>query len=196
MNKNVLVTLCIGGLIGLASYRTAHAQSSITGPDLRIVRGQAIAPVPLNLTGKNANEVYLGSYLVNGANGCNDCHSCPSYKGVNPYTVGGKALGPPNTPGPINSTNYLAGGISFGPGIVSYNLTPDANGNPGGMTLAQFAAAIVNGVDSHDGTTLQVMPWPVYRHLVSNDLIAIYAYLSDIPPAQPGTCTGTGQTGP
>jgi hypothetical protein len=39
----------------------------------RIERGFEIAPLPLNLDGKNRELVGLESYLVN-AGGCNDCH--------------------------------------------------------------------------------------------------------------------------
>ena len=37
----------------------------------KIQIGFAIAPVPLNLTGKNRARVGLGSYLVNAAGDCN-----------------------------------------------------------------------------------------------------------------------------
>ena len=47
----------------------------------QIQRGFEIAPVPLNLKGKNRALVGLGSYIVNAQGGCNDCHTWPSYKG-------------------------------------------------------------------------------------------------------------------
>ncbi len=40
---------------------------------------------------------------------------------------------------------------------------------------------------------LQVMPWPVLRHLTDHDLQAIYEYLSAIPHAEPGNCVNAGQ---
>jgi hypothetical protein len=43
--------------------------------DWRIRRGFEIAPVPLNLKGKDLRAVGLGSYLVNAVASCNDCHS-------------------------------------------------------------------------------------------------------------------------
>jgi hypothetical protein len=43
----------------------------------QIWRGFEIAPVPLNLAGKNWGLVGLGSYLVN-TTGCNDCHTHPN----------------------------------------------------------------------------------------------------------------------
>src|ERR1700724_2210723 len=49
----------------------------------RIERGFPMAPVPLNLEGKNRELVGLGSYLVNAVASCNDCHS------AGPQTHGG-----------------------------------------------------------------------------------------------------------
>jgi hypothetical protein len=74
--------------------------------------GFAIAPVPLNLQGKNRALVGLGSYIVNAQGGCNDCHTCPSYvAGTNPFPMpfGAGAAGH----GAINPANYLAGGVAF-----------------------------------------------------------------------------------
>src|ERR1041384_4466427 len=39
------------------------------------------------------------------------------------------------------------------------------------------------------------MPWPVFRNLNDNDILAIYTYLSSIPHAEPGSCSGPGQWG-
>lgn len=161
-------------------------------------QGKKIAPVPLNLTGQNQELVYLGSYLVNAQLGCNDCHTCPSYKGINPYTVGGGGLG--NAPTPINALNYMSGGTPFQSGtstITSTNLTPDTSGHPGGMTLSEFKAAMLEGQDPHtSGRTLQVLPWPNYRYMYEQDIRAIYEYLSAIPtaPSGLGQCTGERQT--
>ena len=167
-------------------------------------QGKQITPVPVNLMGKNPDLVYLGSYLVNGQGGCNSCHTCPSYRGNNPFIGGGAGLGA-GKPAPVNAANYLAGGTSFpgnGPGgnkaVAAPNLTPDSSGLPGGMTYDDFKNAMQNGmVSSKPGHVLQVMPWPVFRNLYENDLIAIYQYLSAIPSAQAGgTCTNPGQTAP
>jgi len=146
--------------------------------------GFEIAPVPLNLKHKDRDLVGLGSYIVNAQGGCNDCHTCPSYDpNDNPYV---------NGQGKVNAANYLAGGVAFGP-FISKNITPDASGKPHGLTFAQFEQALRNGVDADDGGTLQVMPWPVYRHMTEHDLRAIYEYLSAIPHAEPGSCVGPGQ---
>src|SRR5215472_15793089 len=66
------------------------ADDSSTIPNSRVLQGKAIAPVKLNLTGKNPTEVYLGSYLVNAVGDCSGCHSFPQYlakggPGTNPH---------------------------------------------------------------------------------------------------------------
>lgn len=159
------------------------------GGDSRIEKSLKIAPVNLNLKHKSHGKVGLGSYLVNAVGSCADCHSCPTYAtGHNPY------FGEPKPW--TNTANYLAGGVPFGP-FTSANLTPDSNGLPAGLTLEQFSQLIRTGHDPHPEPNhpplLQVMPWPVLSNMTDSDLEAIYAYLSAIPPAQPGSCTGAGQ---
>src|SRR6202140_1989955 len=169
----------------------------------KIQRGFEIAPVPLNLEGKNRALVGLGSYIVNAQGDCNGCHSAgPATEflpGGNPY------FGQPEK---INPATYLGGGRDFGPypapdspDIISRNLTPDKTGRPeGGHTFAEFLQIIRTGKDfDHlhpncsatvttncfpppvDGALLQVMPWPIYRNMTDRDLLAIYEYLSPIP---------------
>jgi hypothetical protein len=91
----------------------------------------------------------------------------------------------------------MAGGTPFqNSTVVSPNLTPDNSGQPGGMSYDDFSNAMRNGSSFHKpGHILQVMPWPAFRNMNENDLVAIYQYLSSLPAAQPGTCTGPGETG-
>ena len=146
-------------------------------PSSEIQRGLAIAPVQLNLKGKNKSLVARGSYIVNAQGGCNDCHTAPSYaEGGNPFA---------GQPEQINTANYLAGGAGFGPGIVSRNLTPNVqSGKPANMTLTEFKNTLRTGNDlaAHK---LQVMPWPVYGKMTDKDLAAVYEYLRAIPHAEP-----------
>jgi hypothetical protein len=147
----------------------------------KIQQGFAISPVPLNLVGKNPAKVGLGSYIVNSTAGCSDCHTNP------PFAAGGDPfLGQPTQ---INVDGYLAGGVAFGP-FISRNLTPNASGRPANLTLEQFLFVLNTGTDvkgrppfvpsqAHD--LLQVMPWPVYRHMTRKDKEAIYEYLRAIP---------------
>jgi hypothetical protein len=163
------------------------------GGESEIQRGLSIAPVPLDLQGKNRVLVAEGSYLINAVGGCNDCHTCPSFTpGQSPFEGGDP--GPIDSPGPVNAANYLAGGVPFGPGLFSANLTPDADGKPAGLTFQQFVDTIRTGREHDDpNEILQVMPWPVIRHMTDRDLRAIYEYLRSIPHAEAGVCFFPGQ---
>src|ERR1700751_773335 len=115
--------------------RARDDESSGQTEESRIRRGFAIAPVPLNLQGKNRALVGLGSYIVNAQGACNDCHTCRSYVvGTNPFPAPFGAGVPGH--GLINSANYLAGGVPFTAGpppgvtVISKNITPDATGKP------------------------------------------------------------------
>jgi hypothetical protein len=147
----------------------------------QILRGYEIAPVHLNLAGKDWALVGLGSYLVN-TTGCNDCHTHPNWEdNGNPY------LGQPEQ---INTKEYLTGGRIFGPVTspiaVSANITPDKpgrNGLPAGLTSDGFLQVMRTGHNPNDppGVILQVMPWPLYRWKTDRDLRAMYEYLRAIP---------------
>ena len=143
-----------------------------------IQRGFDLAPVPLNLRGKNRALVGLGSYIVN-TGGCNDCHTNPSYlAGGDPFA---------GEPEQINVNCYLSGGNDFGI-VRSRNLTPDSQGRPGGLTLEEFIHVLRTGEDTtspgdppFDNGLLQVMPWPVFGKKTDRDLTAVYEYLRSIP---------------
>ncbi len=144
----------------------------------QIQRGFQIAPVRLDLKGKNRALVGLGSYIVNAQGGCNDCHTHPSYApGGDPF------LGQPKQ---VNAAQYLTGGRQFGP-FTSRNLTPDpTTGLPADLTFDQFLDVMRKGIDFEQkhpqiSPLLQVMPWPVYGDMTDRDLRAVYEYLSAIP---------------
>ena len=170
--RKSLSTIVLVGT-GIACAAVAIAAQS------RIQRGEELAPVPLNMQGLNPALVREGSYIVNAQGGCNDCHTVPSYAaGGNPF------LGQPEL---INAQCYLAGGAGFGPGIVSRNITPRANGLPANRTLEQFKELMHQGTDFAGGATpiLQVMPWPVYGKMSDRELEAIYEFLRAIPMINP-----------
>src|SRR6266478_4699526 len=134
MKRVVLGTLLVAGLafcIALIGAPRGRADNN-DNDESKIKRGFEIAPVPLNLQGKNRELVGLGSYIVNGQGDCNGCHSAgPQTEfapGGNPY------FGQPEK---INTATYLGGGRDFGkvsgppsPDIISRNLTPDRTGRP------------------------------------------------------------------
>jgi len=144
-----------GGML-LSSSRV-QAQAANTSQD-EVEIGLKIAPVPLNLTGKDRNLVGLGSFIVNAQADCNGCHTSDpanEYKDPgNPYFN--------QHPTVVNTANYLAGGQNFGsvgagifngktgagPDIVTRNLTPDYTGLPeGGHTFADFYTIMKTGHD-------------------------------------------------
>ena len=165
-----------------------HAQSVGNDHESRVERGFEIAPVTLNLEGKDRELVGLGSYLVNAVAGCNHCHDegpqTQFLPGGNPY------FGEPTR---INPATYLGGGRDFGPllptpgspHIVSRNLTPDKTGLPvGGRPFSEFLQTARTGVDldhihppcsstvtdnclppPFDGNLLQIMPWPTHTNM-------------------------------
>ena len=159
------ITGTIAALVAIAfavvSMKAPRIQASSDDTDARVQVGFKIAPVPLNLEGKDRELVGLGSYLVNAIGDCNGCHSSnsaplnlyPFVTGNNPYFN--------QKPTKVDPTVYLAGGQSFGtvgtptgpngyggPAIVTRNLTPDKNGRPeGGHTLAEFKQIMRHGTD-------------------------------------------------
>jgi hypothetical protein len=206
--------ILLAGML-ISSPRVKATDDDDERNESKIRQGFEIAPVPLNLEGKNRELVGLGSYIVNAQGDCNGCHSqgpqTEFVPGGNPYLLGQTEK--------INPATYLGGGRDFGPfpgpgpfpHIVSRNLTPDRTGRPeGGHTLAEFVTIMRTGVDMDqlhptctgaptgnclpppfDGTRLQIMPWPIYHNMTDHDLRAIYEYLSAIPcidtiiPGQP-----------
>lgn len=170
MKRYVLVAVLCSGLLCISGAGNAD---SIASNKSRIRTGFAIAPVPLNLQGKNRARVGMGSYIVNGQGGCNDCHTYPSYmQGGDPYAGESEV---------INTEQYLAGGRQFGP-FVSANITPDEFGRPAGLTFEEFKSLMRTGRDPEDASMIiQVMPWTVYGKMTSGDLRAIYEYLRSIP---------------
>jgi hypothetical protein len=168
--------------VTLASSPKGTAATGADDSESKIQRGFAIAPVELNLVGKNRARVGMGSYLVNGAGDCNGCHAGPSGE----FAAGGDPfLGQPKV---INKAAYLSGGTQlFGPFFIPRNLTPDKTGRPeGGASFEEFRDIMRTGIDPDQahpqfGPFLQVMPWPNFQNMTDHDLRAIYEYLSAIP---------------
>ncbi len=193
-------------LAGLTSKRV-RARDEGDSEESKVQRGFEIAPVPLNLHGKNRELVGLGSYIVNAVGDCNGCHSAGPQtefaKGGNPYQLSPPYKGTKQ----LNLDTYLGGGRDFGPYVslphlYSRNLTPDKTGMPaGGLTLNQFTEVLRHGTDfdhvhpsctapgvpanclaaPFNGELLQVMRWPFFQDMTDHDIHAIYEYLSAIP---------------
>lgn len=198
------VAIALAGIVSSSPRVKADDRGDDDREESKIQRGFEIAPVHLNLEGKNRRLVGLGSYIVNANVPCNECHGAGP--AINQYLTGGNPyFGQPKE---INQATYLGGGRDFGaiaPGaahIISRNLTPDKTGMPeGGRTFSEFVQIMRTGVDldhlhptcptgvvntgcipaPFDGDLLQTMPWPGLKDLTDRDLRAIYEYLSAIP---------------
>jgi hypothetical protein len=198
------IGIVIAGLSIQSPRVKADEGNNGNNDDSKIQIGFAIAPVPLNLAGKDRALVGLGSYIVNAQADCDGCHSAgPATEfspGGNPYFG--------QHPTKVNPATYLGGGRDFGPfpspaspvHIFSRNLTPDKTGKPeGGHTFEEFRQIIRHGKDfdhlhptcptnapnclppPFDGDLLQIMPWNIYQNMTDHDIRAIYEYLSAIP---------------
>ena len=194
VSRAVVIAAIFAGILAASPSAQADEHES-DSTDSRVRRGFEIAPVPLNLAGKDRALVGLGSYLVNATADCNGCHTASATAefapGGNPY------FGQPKV---VNQSTYLGGGRDFGalitgtPDIVSRNLTPDKTGKPaGGRSIAEFREIIRTGVDldhlhpscsatittgclpaPFDGNLLQIMPWPNFQTFTDHDLRAVY----------------------
>ena len=192
----------------LSGTTPAYADDAGDGEQSRIRIGFEVAPVPLNMAGKDPALVGLGSYYVNVLDHCNTCHSAGP---ATEFAIGGNPYFKINGGAVINPATYLGGGRVFplqapgAPVIVSRNLTPDKTGLPeGGRSFEEFRFIIQTGTDldglhlncsepganpnncypdnlPFNGELLQIMPWPGLRHLTEHDLRAIYEYLSAVP---------------
>lgn len=90
--KNLKILLFSAVIFAAFALLLAHSpkgKAAGGGDDTesKIQIGLAIAPVPLNLVGKNRARVGLGSYLVNAAGDCNGCHHAP-LSNSSPYAPG------------------------------------------------------------------------------------------------------------
>jgi hypothetical protein len=147
----------------LSSSPRAQAHNYPDNDETSLVHlGFQIAPVPLNLDGKDRNLVGLGSFIVNAQGDCNGCHTAGGPPNFN-YTNGGNPYFLNQGPAKTDPTTYLAGGTDFfsavppsaavggfppgsqppsyppaeygeyvGPDIIARNLTPDKKGRPEG----------------------------------------------------------------
>jgi hypothetical protein len=121
MAAGAVLTLGVIALVRpLSTSPTVQAQDNGNSDEEQLVRiGYAIAPVPLNLQGKNRDLVGLGSFIVNAQGDCNGCHTAGGPANFNyanngnPYFLN-QPLGTKTDP-----TTYLAGGTPFGQAVPS-----------------------------------------------------------------------------
>jgi hypothetical protein len=160
--KVLAATVTLAGVafgMMLARSPQVQAQDDRGNDEGSLIRiGFAIAPVHLNLDGKNPALVGLGSFIVNAQADCNGCHTAGGPPNFN-YASGGNPYFGQNTV--VDPTVYLNGGTDFGtvgtptgptgytgPHIITRNLTPDKTGKAeGGHSLADFKQIMRMGTD-------------------------------------------------
>jgi hypothetical protein len=124
-----------------------------------------------------------GSYLVNSLGACNSCHTNPArldFTGTSNYLK-------------INTAGYLAGGQVFSvpPPLQSglhqvRSMSQDLTGASSGYydPFSAYMSIMDQGIHSLDPQQEAVgfpMPWQAFSHLVSDDLVAIYTYFTNVP---------------
>jgi hypothetical protein len=145
MKTQQLVKMAVGAVLTLgvialveqlSTSPTVRAQNNGISDEEQLVRiGYAIAPVPLNLEGKNRDLVGLGSFIVNAQGDCNGCHTAggpPNFNYANegnPYFLN-QPLGTKTDP-----TTYLAGGTPFGQAVPS---SASVGGFPSGSIPSSY----------------------------------------------------------
>jgi hypothetical protein len=204
MAAGAVLILMAGGVMTLLSSpgradggRDSHDRGDDHGYQEKVLIGLRIAPVPLNLTRRDRNQVGLGSYLVN-VGDCNGCHSAGAQteftEDGNPYL-----FAPPSQrmhmPKKVNPATYLGGGQDFGPfpapdsplHIYSRNLTPDITGKPAGLSLYDFIVILETGKDfdhlhptcpAGTAQTASCVPYPFDGNLLQ---IMPWPMLQDMP---------------
>jgi hypothetical protein len=161
----LLATVAFIGMLAISPRGRADDDGG-GGDNWRAQQGMLIAPVPLNMKGRDSNLVGLGSYLVNALGDCNGCHNSggpPNFNYAsdhNPYFLFQKS------PTKVDPSTYLAGGGDFGPALpfnvgagaaygsyvgpdmIARNLTPNGKGLPeGGHSFTDFLNILRTGVD-------------------------------------------------
>ena len=116
-------------------------------------------------------RIARGKYLVEGIAACSNCHTPGTYEG-NTFTQ--------------DEEKHLAGGFLFeedGFGtIYARNITQDVQTGIGGWTDGEIIRAIREGVSKDGSVLISVMPYPAYKDISDNDVMAIVAYLRTIKP--------------
>ncbi|WP_407176104.1 c-type cytochrome [Bradyrhizobium sp. STM 3562] len=114
-------------------------------------------------------EIERGRYLANAA----DCASCHTVPGSNQPFAGGRPIETP-----------------FG-NLVSPNITPDRDTGIGTWTDEEFDAAVRGGRQRGGARLYPAMPFPYYSRMSREDVKAIRAYLSTVPPVHNAVTSDT-----
>ena len=126
LTQTVTIIGTVAGVLAIAltgsSPRVRADNDNDQGNEQQLIQiGFQIAPVPLNLAGKDQDLVGLGSFIVNGQADCNGCHTgsqAPNFNFANnhnPYF--GQPYFNQKPPNRTDEKTYLSGGTDFGPAV-------------------------------------------------------------------------------
>lgn len=115
------------------------------------------------------STVEYGAYLANSVANCVGCHT------KRDLTTGG-FIGEPFAGGFIMPADALSKGYSF----ITPNLTPDATGRMYDWNVDAFITRFKGG----RVVETSPMPWGPFSRMDSIDMIAIYKYLTSLPPVE------------
>lgn len=167
MKKPAKIALgVLGGLVGVLALAAGYG---------RFVMKPAQRPAPQMTSKDDAETVERGRYLAENVAVCVDCHTPHDW----------------DRPGyPIRAGMKFAGGERFGPDmglpgtIWSSNLTSDKETGLGAWTDGEIARAIREGVGRDGHALFPEMPYPHYKVMSDEDVLAIIAFLRRLPPVK------------
>lgn len=120
------------------------------------------APAPTDsVSGQDSAQIERGRYMVAAA----DCAACHTDTGGGAF-AGGRPIQTP-----------------FG-SVVASNITPDRRTGIGAWSDAQFDAAVREGQRPDGSRLYPAMPYPYYRRMTREDVVAIRVYLRTVAPIQ------------
>jgi hypothetical protein len=159
MKRWVSIALALS-LAFAINERVYAGEGSDNDEDSLVKQGFAISPIPkaaLKFSETNRERVGLGSFIVNAIGDCSGCHSFPQFLAKGDTAGSNPAAGSPFEGLPtdepagqkpivanFNVSHYLSGGQCFGP-FMARNLTPEPNGQPLGLTEAEFVKIMRTG---------------------------------------------------
>lgn len=111
-------------------------------------------------TGEDFGQIERGRYMVAAA----DCGACHTNQPNGAAFAGGRLIETP-----------------FG-AVAASNITPDKDTGIGNWSEAQFEAAVREGKRPDGSRLYPAMPYPYYRKMTREDVLAIRAYLLTLPP--------------
>ncbi|MGI4858831.1 MAG: c-type cytochrome [Janthinobacterium lividum] len=145
-----LAGLGIGVGIGVGIATVAHAAPAVSTAH---PAAPTVVPTTAALPGGNADLVTRGAYLAT-AGDCIACHTAPHGK-------------------PFAGGLWLTTPVGR---ILSTNITPSKTYGIGRYTLAQFGAALRQGIRADGAHLYPAMPYTSYAKLSDEDVKALYAY--------------------